>query len=223
MPKEPAGHYSRLRKRFMEGGIDGFLDYEIIELLLSLASRKDCKQPAKDLMAHFRSLGGVLEAAPDQLKRIKGVGPSNIFGLRLVQSIARRYLKEQVTGGEYIKSSTKLIDYLKHKLKDRNRENFLVVLLNGRNQVLDIVKLFEGTLTSSAVYPREVIKLIIERDAASVIFVHNHPSGNPSPSRDDRTITEKLREACSTIDVSVHDHLIIAGNNFTSFAEAGLI
>ena len=220
----PQGHYSRLRQRFLSAGIDGFLDYEVVELLLKLAdNRRDQKITAKLLLNTFKSLRGVLEASPEQLKKIKGIGDANIFGLKLVQSVARRYLKEQIIGENYIQSSENVLDYLRHNLRDRGREVFLVVLLNGRNQVLDIVELFEGTLTTSAVYPREVIKLILEKDAAAVIFVHNHPSGNPKPSKDDQNLTQKLKAACSTIDVQLHDHLIIAGNDYTSMADKGMV
>lgn len=220
----PQGHYSRLRQRFLSAGIDGFLDYEVVELLLKLAdNRRDQKITAKLLLNTFKSLRGVLEANLEQLKKIKGIGDANIFGLKLVQSVARRYLKEQIIGENYIQSSENVLDYLRHNLRDRGREVFLVVLLNGRNQVLDIVELFEGTLTTSAVYPREVIKLILEKDAAAVIFVHNHPSGNPKPSKDDQNLTQKLKAACSTIDVQLHDHLIIAGNNYTSMADKGMV
>ena len=220
----PQGHYSRLRQRFLLGGIDGFLDYEVVELLLKLAdNRRDQKITAKLLLNTFKSLRGVLEANPEQLKNIKGIGDANIFGLKLVQSVARRYLKEQIIGENYIQSSENVLDYLRHNLRDRGREVFLVVLLNGRNQILDIVELFEGTLTTSAVYPREVIKLILEKDAAAVIFVHNHPSGNPNPSKDDQNLTQKLKAACSTIDVQLHDHLIIAGNDYTSMADKGMV
>ena len=220
----PQGHYSRLRQRFLSGGIDGFLDYEVVELLLKLAdNRRDQKITAKLLLNTFKSLRGVLEASPEQLKKIKGIGDANIFGLKLIQSVARRYLKEQIIGEEFIQSSENILDYLRHNLRDRGREVFLVVLLNGRNQVLDIVELFEGTLTTSAVYPREVIKLILEKDAAAVIFVHNHPSGNPNPSKDDQNLTQKLQAACSTIDVQLHDHLIIAGNDYTSMADKGMV
>jgi len=220
----PQGHYSRLRQRFLSAGIDGFLDYEVVELLLKLAdNRRDQKITAKLLLNTFKSLRGVLEASPEQLKKIKGIGDANIFGLKLVQSVARRYLKEQIIGENYIQSSENVLDYLRHNLRDRGREVFLVVLLNGRNQVLDIVELFEGTLTTSAVYPREVIKLILEKDAAAVIFVHNHPSGNPNPSKDDQNLTLKLKAACSTIDVQLHDHLIIAGNDYTSMADKGMV
>ena len=220
----PQGHYSRLRQRFLSAGIDGFLDYEVVELLLKLAdNRRDQKITAKLLLNTFKSLRGVLEANPEQLKNIKGIGDANIFGLKLVQSVARRYLKEQLIGEEFIQSSENVLDYLRHNLRDRGREVFLVVLLNGRNQVLDIVELFEGTLTTSAVYPREVIKLILEKDAAAVIFVHNHPSGNTNPSKDDQNLTQKLKAACSTIDVQLHDHLIIAGNDYTSMADKGMV
>ena len=220
----PQGHYARLRQRFLSSGIDGFLDYEVVELLLKLAdNRRDQKITAKLLLNTFKSLRGVLEASPEQLKKIKGIGDANIFGLKLVQSVARRYLKEQIIGENYIQSSENVLDYLRHNLRDRGREVFLVVLLNGRNQVLDIVELFEGTLTTSAVYPREVIKLILEKDAAAVIFVHNHPSGNPNPSKDDQNITRKLKATCATIDVQLHDHLIIAGNDYTSMADKGMV
>ena len=220
----PKGHYARLRQRFLLAGIDGFLDYEVVELLLKLAdNRRDQKITAKLLLNTFKSLQGVLEANPEQLKKIKGIGDANIFGLKLVQSVARRYLKEQIIGENYIQSSENVLDYLRHNLRDRGREVFLVVLLNGRNQVLDIVELFEGTLTTSAVYPREVIKLILEKDAAAVIFVHNHPSGNPNPSKDDQNLTQKLKATCSTIDVQLHDHLIIAGNDYTSMADKGMV
>ena len=192
--------------------------------MLKLADNiRDQKNTAKLLLNTFESLQGVLEATPEQLKKIKGIGYANIFGLKLVHSVARRYLKEQIIGENYIQSSENVLDYLRHNLRDRGREVFLVVLLNGRNQVLDIVELFEGTLTTSAVYPREVIKLILEKDAAAVIFVHNHPSGNPNPSKDDQNLTQKLKAACSTIDVQLHDHLIIAGNDYTSMADKGMV
>ena len=220
----PQGHYARIRQRFLSDGIDGFLDSEVVELLLKLAdNRRDQKAAAKQLINIFKSLRGVLEASPEQLKKIKGIGDANIFRLKLVQSIAQRYLKDQIIGEDYIQSSENVLDYLRHRLRDRNREIFLAILLNGRNQVLDIIELFEGTLTTSAVYPREVIKMILDKDAAAVIFVHNHPSGNLNPSNDDQKITRKLKAACETIDVQLHDHLIIAGNDYTSMADKGMV
>jgi DNA repair protein RadC len=222
--QENEGHYSRLRKRFLSSGIEGFLDYEVIELLLKLAdNRRDQKSTAKLLVDEFKTLKGVLEATPDQLMKVSGVGPANIFGLKLIQSVARRYLKDRVIGKDFVKSSEDVRNYLRHYLRDKNREVFMAIMLNGQNQIIDLVELFEGSLTTSAVYPREVIKNILKYDAAAVIFVHNHPSANPNPSNDDRAITQKLKDACKTIDVTVHDHIIIAGNIITSFADKGIL
>ncbi|UCD38395.1 MAG: DNA repair protein RadC [Fidelibacterota bacterium] len=218
------GHYRRLRERFLANGLDGFLDYEVVELLLKLADpRPDHKPTAKALLARFKSLGGILEAPPSLLKAVQGVGDRNIFGLRLVQAVARRYLKEEIIHKDYIQSADQVIAYLVHNLKNRNREQFVIILLNGRNQLIDLVTIFEGSLTTSAVYPREVVKLILERDAAAVILVHNHPSGSVTPSQDDHRITKRLKQACQSIDVQLHDHLIIGGNDYYSFADHGLL
>ncbi len=218
------GHYVNQRKRFLKNGIQGFLDYEVIELLLKLAdSRRDQKPTAKRLIAHFKSLGGVLNANQESLLKIEGVGPANIFGLLFVHAVANRYLNEKFINKDFVRSADDVRKYLTHHLRDKSREQFMVIYLNGQNQIIDIESLFTGTLTNSAVYSREVIKNILAKDAAAVIFVHNHPSGNPKPSKDDKVITDKLIKACKTIDVSVHDHLIIAGNSYTSFAESGLM
>ena len=222
--KDNKGHRQRLREKFLKNGLDGFLDYEIIELLLTLGTpRKDCKQSAKDALKKFGSLKAVLEAEPAELKEIKGIGDNNVFGLKIAQSVSRRYLADRIIDQDFIRSADEVIDYLKHNLRDKNREVFLVIYLNGRNQILKMEELFQGTLTTSAVYPREVVKRALVNDAAALVFVHNHPSGNPNPSKDDLTITKKLREAAQAIDVSVHDHLIIAGNDVYSFADHGLI
>ena len=222
--KEKEGHRQRLREKFLKNGLDGFHDYEIIELLLTLGTpRKDCKQSAKDALKKFGSLKDVLEASPSELKKIKGIGDNNVFGLKIAQSVSRRFLADRIIDKEFIRSADEVIDYLKHNLRDKSREVFLVIYLNGRNQILNMEELFEGTLSTSAVYPREVVKRALVNDAAALVFVHNHPSGNPNPSQDDLTITKKLKEAALAIDVSVHDHLIIAVNDVYSFADHGLI
>ena len=222
--KDNKGHRQRLREKFLKNGLDGFLDYEIIELLLTLGTpRKDCKQSAKDALKKFGSLKAVLEAEPAELKEIKGIGDNNVFGLKIAQSVSRRYLADRIIDQDFIRSADEVIDYLKHNLRDKSREVFLVIYLNGRNQILKMEELFQGTLTTSAVYPREVVKRALVNDAAALVFVHNHPSGNPNPSQDDLIITKKLKEAAQAIDVSVHDHLIIAGNDVCSFADHGMI
>jgi DNA repair protein RadC len=171
----------------------------------------------------FGSLRGVLEADSQDLKGIKGIGDNNVFGLKIAQAVARRYLADRVIDQDFIRSSDEVLEYLRHNLRDKEREVFMVIYLNGRNQIMGMEELFEGTLTTSAVYPREVVKRAIDHKAAALVFVHNHPSGNADPSQDDLTITKKLKEATAVIDVSVHDHLIIAGNDIYSFADHGLI
>ena len=224
MANSNEGHRQRLREKFLKSGLDGFHDYEIIELLLTLGTpRTDCKQQAKDALKKFGSLKAVLEAEPTGLKEIKGIGDKNVLGLKIAQAVSRRYLADRVLDKDFVRSADEVLDYLKHNLRDKNREVFLVIYLNGRNQILKMEELFEGTLSTSAVYPREVVKQALVNDAAALVFVHNHPSGNPNPSQDDLTITKKLKEAAQAIDVSVHDHLIIAGNDVYSFADHGLI
>ncbi len=218
------GHRQRLRERFLKSGLEGFHDYEIVELLLTLGTpRKDCKQPAKEALNKFGSLQAVLEADPKELQQVRGIGPNNIFGLKIAQAVARRYLADRILEADFIQSSGDVIEYLSHNLRERKEEVFMVIYLNGRNQILGMEELFKGTLTSSAVYPREVVKKAIVNQAAALVFVHNHPSGNLNPSKDDINITKRLKEAASTIDVAVHDHLIIAGDGYYSFADHGLI
>lgn len=222
--KNKEGHRQRLRERFLIGGLQGFHDYEVIELLLSLGTpRKDCKQPAKDALEKFGSLNAVLEAGISELQEIDGIGPNNVFGLKLTQTVARRYLADRVIGKDIITSAEEVLDYLRHNLKDRKQEIFLVIYLNGRNEVIEMEELFQGSLTSSVVYPREIIKKIIDKNAAAIIIVHNHPSGNTNPSEEDLNITKKLTDATNTIDVRLHDHIIIAGNDYYSFADHKLI
>ena len=146
-----------------------------------------------------------------------------MFGLKITQAVARRYLEDRIIDADFVRSSDEVIDYLRHNLRDKNRETFIAIYLNGRNQVIKMEALFEGTLTTSAVYPREVVKRALDHDAAALVFAHNHPSGNPNPSEDDLSITKKLKDAAEAIDISIHDHLIIAGNDVYSFADHGLI
>jgi len=222
--KSTTGHRKRLRERFLNSGLQGFHDYEVIELLLTLGTpRSDCKQSAKDALKTFGSLQAVLEANIEDLQTINGIGPSNVFGLKLTQTVARRYLADRIIGQDIVTSSEEVLDYLKHNLRDKKQEIFSVIYLNGRNAIIGMEELFHGSLTSSVVYPRDVVQKVLKNSAAALIFVHNHPSGNVKPSNEDIKITKKLKSAMNTIDVTVHDHLIIAGNNYYSFADNNLL
>jgi len=221
-PHKGEGHRARLRERFLTSGLDGFHDYEVIELLLTLATpRKDCKDQAKAALKRFKTLQAVIEAPPEQLREIKGIGPKNIFGIKLVQAVAERYLQKKLIKKDPIRSSKELFDYLYHSLRDKKREIFKVVFLDAQNKIIAIEDLFEGTLTASSVYPREVVQTALRHHAAGLFLVHNHPSGEPKPSREDRLITRELIHACRVMGITVHEHLIIGDNTYFSFADQG--
>jgi DNA repair protein RadC len=218
------GHRRRLREKFLRGGLNAFLDYEIIELLLTLGTpRKDCKEQARQALREFRSLRGVLEADVHELRKIKGIGSHNVFGIRLVQEVSRRFLKDRMMSRPYCRSSREVFDYLYHSLRDLKKENFKVLFLDPKNQIIEEKTLFEGTVDSSAVYPREIMKDALRFDATSLIFVHNHPSGDPEPSLCDREITKELVFSAKIMQLKVLDHIIIGNNCFFSFADRGLI
>ena len=218
------GHRKRLRDKFIKSGLKGFNDYEIIELLLSLGTpRKDCKQQAKDAIKKFKTLRGVLEAPPRELQQIEGIGSHSAFGIKLVQEVAREFLKEKIIDKPVYKSAQEIFDYLYHSMRDLRKEVFKVVHLNSQNQIIETVDLFEGTVNSSAVSPREVMESAIKNNAASLIFVHNHPSGNPEPSKSDKDLTKDLVYAGSIMRIRVLDHIIIGDNRYFSFAVEGLI
>jgi DNA repair protein RadC len=218
------GHRRRLQQRFLKGGLQGFLDHEIVELLLTLGTpRKDCKRPAKKAMQRFKMLRCVLEASENELQEIEGIGPRNIFGIKLVQEVARRFLRERMMSRPVCHSSREVFDYLYHTLRDAKKEKFKAIFLNAKNQIIEEETFFEGTVDTSAVYPREILKNALRHDASAVIFVHNHPSGDPEPSESDREITKELVFASSTMQMKVLDHIIIGNNRYFSFADHGLI
>ena len=221
-PHKGAGHRGRLRDRFLKSGLDGFQDYEVIELLLTLATpRKDCKDAAKAALRRFKTLQGVLDAAPSELQEVAGIGPINLIGLKLVPAVSRRYLQQRLEGRHALTHSRALFDYLNHTIRDKHKECFLAVYLDAKNRVIADEILFTGTVTASAVYPREVVKAALAHAAAAVIFAHNHPSGDPTPSPDDMAITRKLVQACGLMGITVHEHLIIGAEGYYSFADHG--
>jgi len=232
IPKRPptvaanrsAGHRQRLRDRFLKSGLDGFHDYEIVELLLTLGTpRKDCKPAAKAAMDRFKTLNAVLDASTAALCQVPGIGSKNLLGLKLITAVADRYLAQRIVGRPVVGNSRELFEYLRHFLQGKDRECFMAVFLDAKNQVTGADVLFEGTLTASAVYPREVVRTALERKAAAVIFAHNHPSQVPEPSPEDMAITRRLLAACRLLDIRVHEHIVIGGHRYYSFADNGII
>ena len=218
------GHRKRLKERFNQSGLSAFLDYEIVELLLTLGTpRKDCKPQAKEAIKRFGTLRGVLEAPSEELRKIKGITAHNVFVIKFMQDLAREFLKEQILDRPYCRSSREVFDYLYHSMRDLRKEVFKVMFLDSQNRVVAIKDLFEGTLNASVIYPREIIQSAVKHNAAALIFVHNHPAGNPQPSDNDKQITQDLVFAGNIMQIKVLDHIIIGENHYFSFADAGLI
>lgn len=218
------GHRERLRQRFLSAGLEGFHDYEVIELLLTLATpRKDCKDAAKAALARFKTLQGVLEATAEELMEVPGIGPKNMFGVTLVKSVSKRLLEKKVVHKQTLSHSAALFDYLTATMRDKTRECFKAVFLDSKNRVIDVQTLSEGTLTGSSVYPREVVAAALRHHAAALIFAHNHPSGDPRPSAEDVAVTRQLVFAGRVMGITVHEHLIIGDGGYYSFADEGLI
>jgi DNA repair protein RadC len=220
----PEGHRKRLRERFIKSGLAGFADYEVVELLLSLGTpRKDCKPQAKEALKKFKTLRGVLSASMEELQQIKGIGPHTAFGIKLMQDVAREYLKEKIIDQPAFQSSQEIFDYLYHSMRDLKNEVFKVLYLNSQNQIIDTADLFEGTVNSAAVAPRQIVEQALAHHAGALIFAHNHPSGNCEPSKSDKDITRDLVFAGGTVQIKILDHLIIGNNRYYSFAGEGLI
>ena len=222
--KSQEGHRKRLREKFNKSGLSAFHDYEVVELLLTLSTpRRDCKKQAKEAIERFKTLRGVLEAPPEELTKIKGIGPAHIFTIKFMQELSTEFLKEQLLNRPYCKSAKEVFDYLYHSMRGLKKEVFKVMFLDSQNQVIEIEDLFKGTLNASAVYPREIVQSAIKHGATGLIFIHNHPAGNPQPSENDRQITQDLIFAGSVMQIKVLDHIIIGDNRYFSFADAGLV
>ena len=218
------GHRKRLREKFIKSGLAGFHDYEIVELLLTLGSpRKDCKSQAKEAIKRFKTLRGVLGTSLEELQQIEGIGPHSAFGIKLVQEVAREFLREKIIDKPVYKSAQEIFDYLYHSMRDLKKEVFKVIYLDSRNQIIDVAALFEGTVDGSFIPPREVMEAAIKYNAACLVFVHNHPSGDPEPSKYDKELTRDLVYAASIMRIRVLDHIIIGNNRYFSFAGEGLI
>jgi DNA repair protein RadC len=175
-------------------------------------------------LARFKSLPAVLDAAPAELQQIKGVGPKNIFALQFIQGVARRYLRQRIVGKQYVHSSREVADYLIHAMRGLQHEVFTVVFLDAAHAIIDSAVVAEGTVTVNTVYPRELVKAALARNAAALVIAHNHPSGSLAPSRQDEELTRSLHLVCSFMHINLLDHLIIgSGDQVYSFADQGLM
>jgi len=218
-----AGHRGRLRDRFLDKGLSGLSDAEILELLLSFGTpRKDCKESARQLLDTFGSFAKVLEASPASLQQVPGVGPKNSFALHFVHATASHYLKERLRGKRYLHSSQEVAQYLAHTMRGLKREVFSVIFLDAAHAIIDSEVLAEGTINVNTVYPREVVRRALHHHAAALVLAHNHPSGALQPSSQDIQLTKSLTFLCNQMQIQVLDHFII-GDGTYSFADHGLM
>ncbi len=232
-PKPPApkkevphhsGHRDRLRARFVKSGAGACEDYELLELLLFAAiPRRDVKPLAKTLLKQFGSIAAVLAADMQDLAKVKGLSDNSAALVKLVHALTQRALIEDVEQKPILSSWKKLLDYCHVAMAHEKREQFRVLFLNRKNQLIADEVQQVGTVDHAPVYPREIVKRALELGATALILVHNHPSGDPSPSDSDIAMTEEIIRAARTLDVVVHDHLIIAKSGHASFKALGLL
>lgn len=212
-----------LQQRFVLSGLEGFSDEEVLELVVSLfLPRRKVKPRVKELIQHFGSLKGLITASPEQLERAH-VSPIGRLMLRLLKELPAEFLKQRVINRPIYDCSKELFDYLRYSMRDLKEEVFKVIHLNGRGEIVDTIDLFEGTWDSIPIHPREIVESAIEHKCANLVFVHNHPSGDPSPSRSDKQLTRDMVFAGNIIQIKVLDHIIIGGDTYFSFADDGLI
>ena len=223
--KKGAGHRQRLKDKFQQHGMEAFSDAEVLELLLILGTpRKDCKEQARDLLKHFGTLPAVLEAAPEKLQEIQGVGPNNCFAVHFLHGVARRYLQHRLQEKQYLHSSGQVAEYLIHSMRDLKQEVFAAIFLDASHAILATREVARGTISSNTIYPRELVKLALEHNAAALVVAHNHPSGKLQPSPQDHQLTRTLYLACSFMNIRLLDHLIIGQSEKTySFADHGIM
>jgi DNA repair protein RadC len=178
---------------------------------------------ANDLLTQFGGVKGIFEAGREELMEIEGIGEAKVAQIKAVHALAEEYLKETMKSVSKVRNSKEVFDYLYLTMRDLKNETFKVIFLDSANQIIDDENLFVGTLNTSPVYPREIVGKAIHKNVASLIFVHNHPSGDPKPSESDKAITEDLVYACNLVQIKVLDHIIIGDNRYFSFADEGLI
>ena len=213
-----------MRQRLLEGGTDGFHDYELLEYVLALAiPRQDVKPLAKELLTQFGDLPTLLAASPGELTRIKGVGESVAAALKFVEALSIRQLQRKALEKPLLSNFDAVTDYLHARLAHELTEEFRVLFLDNRNRLIRDEKFGEGTVNQAPAYPREIVKRAIELQASAVILVHNHPSGDPTPSRDDIQLTRAIADAAKPLGIAVHDHLVIARTGHRSLRADGLI
>lgn len=223
-PPYVAGHRDRLRARFLVGGAEPLPDYELLELLLFRSlGNGDVKPTAHLLIETFGDFNAVLSAPIDRLKDVKGIGSKTALELKLVEAAAHRMTQTKVLKREVISSWSALLNYCRASMAHRDTEQFRIFFLDRKNVLIADEMQAKGTVDHVPVYPREIIKRALSLNASALILVHNHPSGDPTPSQADITMTDDIVAACDAVGITVHDHLIIGKSRETSFKSEGYL
>ncbi len=225
---EAAPHYTehraRLRTRFVEGGAEAMPDYELMELVLFAAiPRRDVKPLAKELLARFGSFAEVIAAPRERLMELDGIGESAVAQLKIVEAAALRLARTRLIGRPALSSWQALLDYCAAAMARAPHESFRILFLDRKNVLIADEVQSQGTVDHTPVYPREIVKRALELAASALILVHNHPSGDPTPSRADIDMTREIAEAAKTLRIAVHDHVIVGRGGVTSFKSLGLM
>jgi len=223
-PDDRKGHRDRLRARFLADGGAAMPDYELLELLLfSAIPRRDTKPIAKALIARFGSYADVLRAAPADLKTVPDMGDVAVATLKVVAAAAERLARHAVIDRPVLSSWDRLIEYLRISMGHARNEQFRVLFLDTKNALIADEVQQTGTVNHTPVYPREVLRRALEVGATAIIMVHNHPSGDPTPSQADIAMTREVKDAGASLGVALHDHVIITRANYRSMRAMGLI
>jgi len=217
------GHRKRIKEKYKAGGLDGWLDYEVLELALSYAiPRKDTKPIAKELLSKFKSINGVLDADRKELEKVWGISEHTALFLGFLKDIAILYLEKGLYNKDLVSSPDVVYDYLKASLKGTVDEEFKAMFLNSRNRLLAVETIQTGTVNKSVVYPRKIAERALYNRASGVIIAHNHPGGSLNPSEDDCRVTKAIKDALKTVDIVLLDHILIGGDSYFSFRENSL-
>ncbi len=218
------GHRDRLRQRFLQGGPDSLADYEMLELILFMAiPRRDVKPLAKELVARFGNLAGALNAEVRELETVSDLSENTVVALKAVQAAAHRLMKQEIIKKPILNSWTRLLDYCHATMAHERKEHFRILFLNKKNELIADEVQQTGTVDHTPAYPREIMKRALELGATALILVHNHPSGDPTPSEADVDMTLTIKAAGEPFSIVIHDHLVIAKNGIKSFRTLGLI
>jgi DNA repair protein RadC len=220
----PAGHRERLRARFHKGGADALPDYELLELtLFAVIPRRDTKPLAKTLLKRFGSFAEVIAAPRERLMEVQGVGEAVANHLKIVEAAAQRLAKTKVMGRTVLSSWQALLDYCTAAMARAEKEEFRVLFLDRKNNLIADEVQHRGTVDHTPVYPREIVKRALELSSSAIILVHNHPSGDPTPSKADILMTREVVAAAKALSIAVHDHLVIGRGGHASFKSLGLL